>query len=445
MVAFLGSARGAAVAATLFTGLLTGCGALPAVPWLGGDKDPTPPAQLTDFVPEVGLRPLWSERFTRGGEGKRLKLVPAVGAGRVYVADTRGRLVAVDAASGRLVWERETDLAFSGGPELAGDRLLVGTTGGQVAALATADGRELWRAQLGSEVISLPRATADGRVVVHTLDDTLYGLDDASGAELWRLTYPAPALTLRGSSSPAVTASGVVVGLSGGKLVKIDPQDGAPLWEVTITPPRGRSELARIADIDADPVVIGNVVFIGTFNGDLAAVDVDTGTVLWRRQLSSYAGLAASATNLFVTDSDDQVWGADPVSGAGFWKQERLRYRQLTAPAVFDNLIAVGDFEGYIHLLSQGDGRLMSRARMTKKGPIFARPVAASGRLFVYANDGTLAAFSLGGAPAPTRRALRNQAQDSGEGSAAVPAGPGAEIAPDAPLPAGVPAGPGAP
>jgi outer membrane protein assembly factor BamB len=398
---------------------IAGCS---SIPWLGGEKDPTPPTELEDFVAEVGLTTLWSERVTRGGEGKRLRLVPAVGGGRVYVADARGRLVAVDASSGRVQWQRDTDLAFSGGPDLERDRLILGTTGGQVVALSNSDGREIWRTQLESEVLSVPRATNDGRVIVHTLDDSIYGLDGANGAELWRLNYPAPALTLRGSSSPAVTPSGVVVGLSGGKLVKVDPLDGAPLWEVTVTPPRGRSELARIADIDADPVVIGNVVFTGTYNGDLAAVDLETGTVLWRRQLSSYAGLGASESNLFVTDSDDQIWGADPVSGAGFWKQERLRFRQLTAPAVLGRYIVVGDLEGYLHVVSQGDGRLVGRTRMTKKGPIFARPVADAGRLFVYGNDGTLAAFTLGSAPAPSRRAMRNQADDAGEASAAVPA-----------------------
>jgi outer membrane protein assembly factor BamB len=288
-------------------------------------------------------------------------------------------------------------------------------------ALSTTDGHELWRAQLQSEVISVPRASGEGKIIVHTLDDSIYGLDAASGAELWRLTYPAPVLTLRGSSTPAITPGGVVVGLSGGKLLKLDPADGTPLWEVTVTPPRGRSELARISDIDADPIVVGTLVLVGTYNGDLAAVDLDGGAILWRRQLSSYAGLAANETELFVTDSDDTIWGADPVNGAGRWKQERLMYRQLTAPALIGNLIAVGDLQGYVHLLAQADGRLVGRTRVTKKGAISTRPMVAQGRLYVYGNDGTLAALTVGSAPPPSRRALRNQAAEGGD-KAAIPA-----------------------
>ena len=131
----------------------------------------------------------------------------------------------------------DTGLAFSGGPDIEGDRLTLGTSQGELVSLSTTDGHEHWRARLGSEVLSVPRFTGDGRIVVHTLDDTLYGIEAATGKELWRLAYPAPVLTLRGSSSPVVAPGGVVVGLSGGKLVNLDPQDGVPLWEVIVSRP----------------------------------------------------------------------------------------------------------------------------------------------------------------------------------------------------------------
>ncbi|WP_295581965.1 outer membrane protein assembly factor BamB [uncultured Lamprocystis sp.] len=391
--------------ALLIVGTLTGCS---YIPWFGGDKDPTPPTKLSKIVPEVTTHTLWSKRLTKGSAGRRLYLVPAVGGGRVYVADSRGLVVAADADSGRVIWERKTGLPFSAGPELAGDQLILGTSSGLAVALATTDGREQWRAVASGEILSVPRHTADGKVIVHTLDDTVIALDSIKGTELWRVSYPAPILTLRGSSTPTITPKGVIAGLAGGKLVKLDTTDGTPLWEVTVTPPSGRSELARIADIDADPILVGNLVFVGTYNGDLAAVDQEGGTVRWRRQLSSHAGIAANDSHLFVTDSQDQVWGADPVSGAGRWKQERLHNRQLTAPALIGNLIVVGDMEGWLHLIAQSDGRLLGRTRVAKK-PITARPVVAGGRIYVYAIDGTLAALTTGTAPASSNRGANNQ------------------------------------
>ncbi|MCG6897170.1 MAG: outer membrane protein assembly factor BamB [Thiocapsa sp.] len=398
----------------LLASLLSGCG---MIPWLGGEKDPNPPTKLGDIVETVGLTTLWSVRATRGTMGRRLYLVPALAGERIYLADSRGRLAAVATDSGRVLWERDTGLHFSGGPDVRGDRLVIGTSRGEVLAFSSADGAEQWRTQLGSEVLSVPRLTDNARVVVHTLDDSIYGIDANTGAEQWRINYPAPVLTLRGSSSPVVTPGGVIVGLSGGKLVKLDPSDGSPLWEVTITRPSGRSELARIADIDADPLVIGTIAFVGSYNGDLAAVDITTGTVLWRRELSAHAGLAADQSDLFITDSSDQVWGAAPSDGAGRWRQEALRYRQLTAPALLPNLVAVGDLDGYVHLLARSDGRLVGRTRITGKGAITARPLVAGGRLYVYADDGTLAALSLGSA-SPTRSGLRG-APPAGAGAAA--------------------------
>lgn len=394
---------------------LSGCG---AIPWLGGDKDPTPPTKLTELVSEASLDVLWSERATKGTKGRRLYLVPALGTGRAFVADANGLIVAVDADTGRVLWSRETDLPFSAGPDLEGDRLVLGTASGLAVALSATDGRELWRAQLSGEVLSVPRYSGNGQVIVHTQDDTIVGLDAAKGNEVWRATYPAPVLTLRGSSTPTVVPGGVLIGLAGGKLVKLDPADGTPLWEVTITAPRGRSELSRIADVDAEPVVVGSLVFVGTYNGDLAAVDINTGAVQWRRQLSSHAGLAADTGDLFVTDSDDRVWAADPAGGAGRWRQDRLKFRQLTAPVLIGNAIAVGDLDGWLHLIAQDDGRLLARTRIAKS-PIVARPQVAGGRIFVYANDGTLAAVSVGPAPGGAR-AVSNQRAEAAD-RAAIP------------------------
>nr|WP_246194653.1 outer membrane protein assembly factor BamB [Allochromatium palmeri] len=381
---------------------LTGCG---GIPWFGKEKDPTPPSPLPPLAQETGVNTLWSARPTRGTEGRRLYLVPALAEGRLYVADARGRVVALAADSGRELWQRETGLNFSGGPDVAGERLVLGTSQGELVALSTQDGHELWRAQLGSEVLSVPRLSATGQVFVHTLDDSLHGLDATTGQSQWRVNYPPPVLTLRGSSTPALTENGVIVGLSGGKLVKLDPKDGLPLWEVVITRPSGRSELARIADIDADPVLVGPTVYVGAYNGDLAAVDREHGEVLWRRELSAHAGLVAdvdgpNADGLYVTDSEDQVWGAKMADGAGRWHQDQLRYRRLTAPALLGERLLVGDFEGYLHLLDKRDGRLVGRTRLTKTG-ISARPLVAGNRVYVYTDDGTLAALTLGATTVP--------------------------------------------
>lgn len=375
---------------SLLVALLTsGCGGM-----FRGERDPNPPTPLPrDLTPRVDIQTLWRTRFGQGSETRALALTPAVGGGRVYVADVRGRVAALGAADGRVHWERQLGLPFSGGPDLTGDLLALGATSGEVVLLAARDGAERWRTRLAGEVLSVPRII-DDLVVVHTTDNSIYGLALADGSERWRLTHTPPVLTLHGSASPVAAGDGILVGISGGRLFYLEPEQGAPLWETIITPPSGRSELERIVDINADPVPVDTTIYVAVFNGDLAAVDLVTGSVLWRRQLSSHAGLAIddAATALYISDAEDQVWAAAPDDGSGRWQQDALRHRRITGPAIVGNLLVVGDREGYVHWLDRDDGQLLGFERLTR-APIGATPVVADGVVFVYARDGTLAAL----------------------------------------------------
>ncbi len=382
--------------ATLTLALLVGCTGLP---WLGGDKDPNPPTPLLQLTPEIDLAVQWKQEVGRGTEKRRLRLVPALAGGRLFAADARGRVTAVNPGDGRTLWRNDLRLPLSGGPDAADDRVVVGSTKGDIVALSAADGSELWRAQTDSEVLSVPQL-AEGIVFVHTLDDTVYAFDANSGEERWRFSSPAPVLILRGSSTPVIAPSGIVVGLSGGLLAKLDREEGFPLWTVRVTPPTGRSELERVTDIDADPVIVGDTIYVGTYNGDLAAVDLESGAVLWRRTLSVYSGLSADESSLYVTDAEDHLWAADPATGAGRWRQERLAFRRLSPPALVGDMVIVGDFEGFLHGVARDDGRLVARIRIAR-GPITARPRVSGSQLYVYADDGTLAAVTARRAAAP--------------------------------------------
>jgi outer membrane protein assembly factor BamB len=333
--------------------------------------------------------------------------------GRLYVADAEGRVIAMNSGNGKVLWERETGLPFSGGPEVDSKYIILGSSDGDLVALSVRDGTALWNARVDSEILSVPRI-AGTTVLVHTLHDSVYAFDAASGDRLWKFTFPAPILTLRGSSTPVIVGESAIVGVAGGKLVNLELATGLPLWETTVTPPRGRSELERIADIDADPVIVDGVIYVATYNGDLAAVDLSSGAVLWRRELSAHAGITAAAGMLYVTDSDDVVWAATPTDGTGTWKQEALKYRRLTAPAVLGNLIVVADLEGYVHWLDRREGRLVAQEKVAK-GPITARPLVAGGKFFVYGDDGTVAALSAGSPPARPRTSRPAPEIGSGE------------------------------
>ncbi len=193
--------------------LLSGCG---YIPWFKGEKDPRPPTELTPITAGLGITTLWSSVTGKGTQGRRLSLAPAYQDGRVYVADAKGLVTAINAADGRQIWQRDTGLTLSGGPEVAGARLVAGSTNGELIALSATDGSELWRTRVGSEILSIPRIAGD-LVVLHTLNDSVMGFDAASGEQRWFYDFQSPSLTLRGSSTPVISGDFAIVGVSGGR------------------------------------------------------------------------------------------------------------------------------------------------------------------------------------------------------------------------------------
>ncbi|MDN5873753.1 MAG: PQQ-binding-like beta-propeller repeat protein, partial [Sinobacteraceae bacterium] len=174
-------------------------------------------------------------------------------------------------------------------------------------------------------------------------------------------------------------------------------QTGKPQWQQAIAIPTGRSELQRLVDIDAQLLSSLDGVYADSYGGTLALVDPTTGHVHWKRQIKSWTGMALSHSGdlLFISDDDSHVWGLATSSGAKAWEQKALQYRSVTAPAVQDKDVVVGDYEGYLHWLSPDDGRIIGRTRMDDAA-IMTTPVVANGEvLYVMDVEGNVAAYKL--------------------------------------------------
>jgi len=376
--------------------LLVGCGSMDPLKLLEDEPNIDPPAELVDLKSSINVRELWSTSVGSGSSTDRVKLVPYVHGGRVYVANREGVVKALDSSSGRVIWSVEKEgLEVSGGPGAGEGLVLVGTSNGEVIALSEQDGSEKWRARVSSEVLSVPKAGM-GMVVVHTVDGKLFAMNATDGKVAWVYDRSIPVLTLHGNSSPVISGSAVICGFASGKLIAFDIESGQQLWESTIAVPTGRSELERMVDIDGDPVLQNGMIYVATYQGQLAAVSEDSGDVVWRRKLSSYAGLGADFKNLYVSDAEDMVWAIDPKNSSSLWKQSKLHGRKLSAPAVLEDYVVVGDFEGYLHWMSPEDGSLVARIRVGDDS-ITTPPVVDGNVAYVLGDGGELAAITISG------------------------------------------------
>jgi len=376
-----------AVSAVLALALLSGCS------WFGDEDNSEPPTKLKKFDVQLTLRSQWSRNTGVGTDEQRVKLIPAVFGERVYTVDRKGRASAYTLEDGKLVWRNKTDVLVSAGLGVDEGLALIGTSDARVLALDTDTGELLWNVPVSSEVLSVPRVY-EGVVIVQTVDGNLTGLDADSGKRIWIHDRTVPVLSLRGTSTPLLENGLVLAGFANGKMVALDVRSGRQLWEAAIAVPSGRSELQRMVDLDADAVVRDGVLYVASFQGQLAAISLENGRSLWNREMSSYAGIAVDLQQIYVSDELSQVWALDRRTGAALWKNVDLERRFLTGPVVVGGYVAVGDFEGYLHLLSRIDGAMAGRERVERSG-ILASPVALGDRLLVLGAGGKLVMYQL--------------------------------------------------
>lgn len=353
----------------------------------GGPREELPPPPKPDkYQADVGVQQIWSRSVGRLPAAAGFDLRPAFAGDRVFAANAEGRVYAYTADSGKPLWERELGRPISGGPGAFGELVVVGTSDGVVIALSATNGEERWKAELTSEVLAQP-AVGPELVVVRVGDGRVFGLDATTGKRRWLYEQSMPALTLRGTGSPLlIPGQLVLVGLDTGRLVALAPDSGRLYWDAVVAAPRGRSDLERLVDVDADPVLYRADVYAASYNGRLAAIDANSGRIRWDRPLSVFAGLAVDSERVYVTDTDQRLWAFDRFTGATVWRQDELRGLRLTGPAVVGDYLLVGDDAGYLNWLALRDGSLQRRQRIG--GAFVAAPVVHNGSIYLLTQGG---------------------------------------------------------
>lgn len=373
--------------------LLNGCG------WIknwGKADDADAPAELTEFVPTLKVGKVWSTRVGSGLDEAGRQLWPVHSSGTLYAADYKGLLMAIDADSGRKLWESKTKLPFTGGPGISGELLLMGTQDGEVYAFDATSGTQLWSATVTSEVLAAP-AESDGIVIVRCIDGRVFGLDADTGRRIWIYDHSVPLLSLRGNAPPLLRAGVAFIGYDGGQVVALRQQDGTLMWEQTLVTTEGRTELERLSDIDGQLVFIASDLLVSSYKNRLASLAADSGRLLWFKDISSASGVVVDRVNLAISDRDGNLWLVDRRNGAEFWKNNQLLRRGLTRPAIYGSFVVVGDAEGYLHWINISDGLFAARAKVGGKG-FSGPPLVVGNTLYVMTKKGELVAFRAGAA-----------------------------------------------
>lgn len=348
------------------------------------DKDVDAPAKLTNVQATLRVERIWTDNLGGAKVPLRLGLALAVDGGRVYAAGRKGDVAAFALASGHQIWRTHTKAPLGGATGVGDGLVVVGSSDGDVIALDAAKGAVLWHVHVNGEILSAPAIGARA-VVLRTADGKLRGLAIKDGKELWQQEQAVPRLSLRGVAQPVIAGDLAVCGFDNGKVVAVNSNDGTIAWEAPVSPPRGRTELERLVDIDSAVKISGQDIYVVGFQGKVAMLALETGQVWWSHEASSYRSLGIDDDNLYMASADGEITALTRRTGADVWHQKALLNRGLSAPAVSDDAVVVADYKGYVHWLDKSTGKLAARVG-TSKFRISNAPVVV-GNITIVIND----------------------------------------------------------
>jgi outer membrane protein assembly factor BamB len=364
-------------------------------------------AELTEITALFDPVVKWDASIGSGVGDYFSRIKPAVAYGKVFSVRRAGEAYAFDENSGEQIWhvdlsdidnkrgffdDKEPAL-ISGGVVAGINKVFYGSENGAVIALEAESGELSWQSKVKGEVIAAP-ALDSGKLVVNTASGVMKAFNASNGQDDWQVEQDVPPLSLRGISAPVISGGGVIVGSADGSLSVYILEQGRQGWTADIGEATGSTELERVVDVDSTPLVYGENIYTVSSRGNLSAVELRSGRVLWQRQYSSYREISISGNSLFLTDVKGHVYAIDRNNGLELWSQLSFMNRSVTGPVPIGNYVVVGDFEGYLHWLDQATGEVVARHHVDSSG-IYTTPTVANGVLYAQSRDGDLEAITI--------------------------------------------------
>ena len=354
------------------------------------------PVKLVQIAQPISvLQPVFSTDVGNKKASKKDPLDLQVGYanGQVVTASRGGDLIGFNQAGERL-WSINVGDQITGGVALdaLSQTAVISTRSGQIMAFDSATGAKRWQQQLSGSVLS-SALISNNRVVLSANDGFLHGLSLQTGQSVWQFATQVPAISVRGSAAPTLLDNETaLLSTADGRLHAITVDNGLPQWSRRVGIGSGSSEVERMSDVDGTPIVDKQQMFAISYSGQLLGIDLASRQVMFVNELASLKSLAVNAQQVIATGLDGNVVAYDRNSGETLWESKALAYRDLTNPVMIGNYIAVGDFDGVVHLFDPATGDIVSRVET--KGALTNLQVQGS-RLMTQSTSGQVAIWQL--------------------------------------------------
>jgi outer membrane protein assembly factor BamB len=271
-------------------------------------------AARTHAAPPLALRPPFRKLWTVRGDWSLMEFPPVLEHGRLFLGTNHGLVLAVQAATGHVLWHRQFAGCVAASPAVGDGVVYVGfmdpppctgTAPSFVAALDARTGRTVWRFRAG--VVETPPLLAGGRVYFGSWDRRVYAVDARTGRLVWSFA------TGDKVKAGVALAGGTIFAVSyDGRLYALDARTGRLRWS---------AGAGGLGGLYATPSVAHGRVFVGSTNGRVYAFATRTGAPLWSTATGSfvYSPAALSGGTAYVGSYDHRLYALSQATGAVRW------------------------------------------------------------------------------------------------------------------------------
>jgi outer membrane protein assembly factor BamB len=258
----------------------------------------------------------------------------------LFVGDLNGKMSAHNLEDGREIWQKNEKDEIGGIAGVYRDYLIYGVYNGRAIARHYLTGEMKYSVDLGAPVESKPIIYRD-RLFYQIRNHQVTSLDAQTGKILWTYRRSVPfTTTLQRVSDVFPVENKLIVGFADGDLVALSLEDGNVLWE------RKLATGLKFIDVDATPVLFQGKLYAGSVAGDLSVLNVESGTL-------------ERSYDIHISRS----------------------------PVIVDGLLYVGATNGHIHVLDNSGNQILDK-NLSKQG--VSSIVEWKGNLVVSTLGGTL-------------------------------------------------------
>ena len=310
---------------------------------------------------------------------------------RLVLGSRGGSVVGVDVGSGAVTWSTAISGGIDGDARYDKERgqVYVGSDDGYLYAIDPSKGAIRWSSKFKGAIDHGPTIGSSG-LFVATAADRVFAVDPSDGKMRWQYERETPeGFTIHGNAVPLQHGAAVYAGFSDGYLAALQAETGDLLWSRSLA---AASE--QFVDVDASPMVFGDRLFAASFSGGIYALRPKDGEVLWHLLIDGTNALAMGAGNLYAVSSHDGL-AAVSLQGNILWRQGLPDSGDLTVPVEVGPYLVFSGSRLGLFIVERSTGKLL-QVFDPARGMCAAPTVDREGRaLYVLANSGTLYALDL--------------------------------------------------